>query len=138
ESGETPDLITALADSNGDGSITDEDLNNLKDKIESLADASSYINDAAQSNPENVDLQLQNVIANLAAAVVKISEMQEEDMQALSNYLDGNGPQPSFWSSIEVYFVNAENSVQNILTYSDPNSFYYSIAQSLNQLFSKI
>lgn len=138
ENNETPDLITALVDSNGDGNITEEDLNSLKDMLTNIAQAAEYINEAAQANHENLDLQLQNVIANLAAAVVTISNLQPEQFDQLSNYLENGGTPPSFWNDIANYFTNAESSVNNILENSDQNSFYYSIASSLSSIFSNI
>jgi hypothetical protein len=133
-----PDLLLAIMDSDGSGTIDDNDLDAFVGMVEGLADAVKYINDAAAADPTNVDLQFQNVIANFAAAVVEISNYLTNPtaQQDFQNYLEGTDPAPSFISDIQDNLDNIKTSVNNMLAYTQEGTFYYDIASMLNNIFS--
>jgi len=133
-----PDLLLAIMDSDGSGTIDDNDLDAFVGMVEGLADAVKYINDAAAADPTNVDLQFQNVIANFAAAVVEISDdlTNPTAQQDFQKYLEGTGPAPSFISNIQDNLDNIKTSVNNMLAYTQEGTFYYDIASMLKNIFS--
>lgn len=143
-SGSDPDsnIITSIVDSNGDGNLTPDDLDAIKDILEDLAEAADYINNAAQSQPENLDLQLQNIIANLAAAVTTVfnsSEADENTLQQLADYFNGTSQNPpQGYDNITTNVNNISSSVNNILNNAPQDSIYYNIAQTLQQIFANI
>jgi len=133
-----PDLLLAIMDSDGSGTIDDNDLDAFVGMVEGLADAVKYINDAAAADPTNVDLQFQNVIANFAAAVVEISDdlTNPTAQQDFQKYLEGTGPAPSFISNIQDNLDNIKTSVNNMLANTQVGTFYYDIASMLSNIFS--
>jgi len=135
---EEPNLMLAILDSNGDGEITDSDMDAFGEMMSQLADAANYINEAAEADPTNVDLQFQNVIANFAAAVVNISDTLSDTtaQEQFQDYLDGTGPEPDFILNIQTNLDNIQGSVQNMLSYAPEGTFYYDIAQMLNDMFA--
>ncbi len=136
---ESPELLEAIVDTDGDGTISQTDIDSLVQMATNLAEAADYINEAAEADPENLDLQFQNVIANLAAAMTSVSNLKEEEINAITDYLDGTSPtQPSSWDQISEYIYNASDSVNNLLNIAPQDSFYYGIAQSLQQLFAGV
>ncbi|MEJ5273235.1 MAG: hypothetical protein WH035_03825 [Spirochaetota bacterium] len=139
ESNTAPDLATTIVDTNGDGTLDQGEIDSIIAMAESLAEAAYYIDAAAEDQPENLDLQIQNVIANLAAAVTNISNLSEQQLEELTNYINGtSSTQPTFWSEIEQNINNAADSVNNLLNNAPQDSFYYGIAQALQQLFAGV
>lgn len=140
----TTNIVTSIVDPNGDGNITTEDLSSLQGMLETLAQAATYINNAAQAQPQNLDLQLQNVIANLAAAATNIIDFNNPDntqttIEQLQQYFSGqtNTPPPNY-NQIQTNVNNIVSSVNNLLQYSQQGSVYYEFAQTLNQIFSNV
>lgn len=133
-----PDLLLAIMDSDGSGTIDDNDLDAFVGMVEGLAEAADYINDAAQTDPTNVDLQFQNIIANFAAAVVKISGTLSNPtaQQDFQNYLENGGTPPFDLSTIQENLNNIKASVNNMLANTQEGTFYYDIASTLNAMFS--
>ncbi len=143
EGGETDpqNLINSLADFDGNGTIDESDFDSLEELFQTLAEATNYINDAAQADPDNLDLQLQNVIANFAAAIVEISENlnNEESVQQLAEYLNGeSSTAPDFIGEIQDFIDNIVQSIENMQQNSEEGSIYYEIANALSQLFSGV
>lgn len=134
---EEPNLMLAILDSNGDGQVDSSDMDAFGEMMSQLAAAADYINVAATEDQTNVDLQFQNVIANFAAAVVTISDdlSDPQKQQEFQDYLNGTGPEPDFISEIQQNLNNIQSSVQNML-YAPEGTFYYDIAQMLNEMFA--
>ncbi len=137
-----PNLIMLLVDTNNDGTIDGTDLDGFVDMMEGLAEAAGYLNTAAQADSTNLDLQFQNVLANLAAGAMTIYDItrEEAELQALTDYLNGTSPTPpDSYTSIETNINNIVASVDNMLANcEDQNSFYYSIASALQSMFAGI
>lgn len=137
-----PNLIMLLVDTNNDGTIDGTDLDGFVDMMEGLAEAAGYLNTAAQADSKNLDLQFQNILANLAAGAMTIYDItrEEAELQALTDYLNGTSPTPpDSYTSIETNINNIVASVDNMLANcEDQNSFYYSIASALQSMFAGI
>lgn len=135
DSGEEPDIVSALLDVDGNGEVDDTDLAALADIMQDLADAATYINDAAVADPENLDLQFQNVIANAAAIVVCLED--PENVQALNDYFDGTSTTlPNGLDNVQTNLDNIAASVDNMVANAPEGTFYYSIAQMLSEMFA--
>lgn len=140
-SGENSDDITnIIADIDGSGTVDEGDLALLADMLENMADGAVYLDAAAQASPDDLDLQLENIIANLTAAVIIVMEKYPNDisgaMDAFSNYLETGNSGGYVFSDAVKYIQNAADSVDNILTYSEPGSPTYEIASALNEFLN--
>lgn len=140
-SGENSDDITnIIADIDGSGTVDEGDLALLADMLENMADGAVYLDAAADASPTDTDLQLENIIANLTAAVIIVMEKYPNDisgaMDAFSNYLETGNSGGYVFSDAVKYIQNAADSVDNILTYSEPGSPTYEIASALNEFLN--
>lgn len=137
-----PNLIMLLVDTNSDGTIDGTDLDGFVDMMEGLAEAADYLNEAAVADPTNLDLQFQNILANLAAGAMTFYQItqDESDMEALVNYLNGTNPTPpDSYNEIAENIDNIAASVDNMIYYcTDTNSFYYNIATALDNMFAAV
>ena len=140
-SGETSDDITTIiADIDGSGTVDEGDLALLADMLTNMADGAVYLDAAAQASPDDLDLQLENIIANLTAAVIMVMNMDEGDissrMEDFSNYLEtGIVGDYNFSDTID-YIQNAADSVDNILDNATAGSPSYEIASALNEFLN--
>lgn len=137
-SGENSDDITnIIADIDGNGTVDEGDLALLADMLTNMAEGAVYLDAAAQASPDDLDLQLENIIANLTAAIITVMNMDEDNipaiMDAFSNYLETGNSGGYVFSTVEDNIQNAADSVDNILTYSEPGSPSYEIASALNE-----
>jgi hypothetical protein len=136
-SSETPeDITTIIADIDGSGTVDEGDLALLADMLENMAEGAEYLNAAAQASPEDLDLQLENIIANLTAAIITVMNMEGDitaKMDAFSNYLETGNSGGWYFSEVEGNIQNAAYSVNNILDNATPGSPTYEIASALNE-----
>ncbi len=136
-SGENSDDITnIIADIDGSGTVDEGDLALLADMLENMAEGAEYLDAAAQASPEDLDLQLENIIANLTAAVIIVMNMEGDitaKMDAFSNYLETGNSGGWYFSEVEGNIQNAAYSVNNILDNATPGSPTYEIASALNE-----
>ncbi len=146
-----PEFSTIILDADNDGTIEDTDIESFQQVIQNLAEAADYLNDAAQDDPDNLDLQFQNIIANMASAFVTFSDNLPEDdpnttqnetdaqVEALVSYLNGTNPtQPTSYSTIELSIYNITDSIVNLQTYASTGSFYDQLASMLAKFFAGV
>ncbi len=137
-SDETPeDITTVIADIDGSGTVDGADLDVLADMLTNIADGADYLNAAAIVSEEDTDLQLENIIANLAAAVITVMNMDTELLDEFNTYLEtGNDGGNDFFSDVLDNIEAAANSVDNILNYADPGTPSYEVASALNDFLA--
>ena len=140
-SDETPeDITTVIADIDGSGTVDEADLDVLADMLNNIADGADYLNAAAIASPEDTDLQLENIIANLAAAVITVMKIDTENisgvMDAFSNYLATGDPGTYNFLDVDTNIEAAANSVDNILNNADPGTPSHEVASALNDFLA--
>ncbi len=140
-SDETPgDITTVIADIDGSGTVDEADLDVLANMLNNIAEGAGYLNEAAIASPGDTDLQLENIIANLAAAVITVMNMDTENisgvMDAFSNYLATGDPGTYNFLDVDTNIEAAANSVDNILNNADPGTPSYEIASALNDFLA--
>ncbi len=147
-----PEFSTIILDADNDGTIEDTDIDSFQQVIQNLADAAYYLNEAAKDAPTNLDLQFQNIIANMASAFVSLSKdlppdnpsttsvnETEEPVDALVSYLNGTNPtQPTSYSTIELSIYNITDSIVKLQTYATDDSFYDQLASMLAKFFAGV
>jgi len=140
-SDETPeDITTVIADIDGSGTVDEGDLALLADMLTNMADGAGYLDAAADASPTDTDLQLENIIANLTAAVITVMEKYSNDisgaMNAFSNYLETGIDGGYDFSAAVGNIQNAADSVDNILDNATAGSPSYEIASALNEFLN--
>ena len=140
-SAETPeDITTVIADIDGSGTVNEADLDVLAVMLNNIAEGAGYLNDAAVASPEDTDLQLENIIANLAAAVITVMKIDTENisgvMDAFSNYLATGDPGTYNFLDVDTNIQAAANSVDNILNNADPGTPSHEVASALNDFLA--
>lgn len=136
-SDETPeDITTVIADIDGSGTVDEADLDVLANMLTNIAEGAGYLNEAAIASPGDTDLQLENIIANLAAAVITVMNMDTELLDEFSTYLETGNDGGNYFSGVLVNIEAAANSVDNILNNADPGTPSYEVASALNDFLA--
>lgn len=104
--------------------------------LTNIAEGAGYLNEAAIASPGDTDLQLENIIANLAAAVITVMNMDTELLDEFSTYLETGNDGGNDFSGVLVNIEAAANSVDNILNNADPGTPSYEVASALNDFLA--